>query len=227
MKPLSLVSLGLAALAWTAGCGGTAPPKDAPLADAAASAPTAAASAPIASATATASASAAPEPAPTASASASANGPAAPPAPEKPDNKVEPMEGPDLQDRAKALFEAIAKDDPALGDSFWFPREPFKPLKDIADPDKYWQQLHKAYAKDIHKLHKKRDKWDGATFLRFEGWSAPKWVKPGEEANKIGYYRAFRGNIHYSQGGSESTIEVRVMITWQGRWFVTHLAKFK
>ena len=144
------------------------------------------------------------------------------------DNKVEPTEGPELAARAKGLFEAIVNDDPALGEPFWFPKEPFIPLKDVKDPGKYWEQLHKAYANDIHTLHRKHKKrWSGATFTRFERGSSPKWVKPGDEANKIGYYRSFHGIVHYEVAGKQEKLDVHTVITWQGRWYVTHLSKFK
>lgn len=148
-------------------------------------------------------------------------------APFVPDNKVAPTEGPELQERARGLLDAIAKDDPSRGEAFWFPKEAFLPLKDIKDPGKYWEQLHRTFAKDIHALHQKRKNWDGAELLGFDGWSKPKWVPPGDEANKIGYYRAFQGKLRYKAGGETGEIEVRVMITWQGRWYITHLSKFK
>ncbi len=61
----------------------------------------------------------------------------------------------------------------------------------------------------------------------FDGWSHPKWVPPGDEANHIGYYRAFRGKLRYRLHGKEHSVEVHTIITWQGRWYVTHLRKFK
>jgi hypothetical protein len=131
------------------------------------------------------------------------------------------------QARARGLFEAIVNDDPERAEAFWFPREPFIPLKDIKDPGKYWNQLHRAYANDVHALHKKRKSWDGAEFVSFEGWSRPKWVPPGDEANKIGYHRAFNGRLRYKVGGEDAEIEVHTLITWQGRWFVTHLRRVK
>ncbi len=143
------------------------------------------------------------------------------------DNKVEPTQGPELQERAKGLFEAIVKDDPALAEPFWFPREPFVPLKDVKDPGKYWAELHRAYEHDVHALHKKRKSWEGATFTSFEGWSRPKWVEPGKEANHIGYHRAFNGKIRYTAGTHRGEIEVHTIITWQGRWYVTHLRKVR
>jgi hypothetical protein len=144
------------------------------------------------------------------------------------DNQVKPItDSEELQRRAKLLLDAVASDEPAGADPFWFPNEPFLVLKDIKDPGKYWDQLHRAYAKDIHTLHAKRKSWDGVVFKRFELGSTPKWVKPGEEANKIGYYRSFHGQIHYEIGGEASSIDVHTVITWQGRFYVTHLNKFK
>jgi hypothetical protein len=143
------------------------------------------------------------------------------------DNKVAPTEGPELQERARGLFEAIVKDEPERGEAFWFPREPFIPLKDVKDPGKYWDQLHRTYVNDIHALHQKRKGWEGAEYVTFEGWSRPKWVPPGDEANKIGYHRAFHGRLRYKAGGEDGEIDVHTIITWQGRWYVTHLRKFK
>ncbi len=184
--------------------------------------------------TASAVTSVAPTPSPPPSAVASSAAPSAtssaepPPAPVVADNQVKPISDSDeLQRRAKLLLDAVAKDEPGGADPFWFPNEPFLVLKDIKDPGKYWDQLHRAYAKDIHTLHEKRKSWDGVVFKRFELGSTPKWVKPGEEANKIGYYRSFHGQIHYEVGGEASSIDVHTVITWQGRFFVTHLNKFK
>ena len=118
-------------------------------------------------------------------------------------------------------------DDPARAEAFWFPREPFIPLKDVKDPGKYWNQLHKTYGSDVHALHKKRKSWEGATFVKFDGWTRSKWVPPGDEANKIGYHRAFHGKLHYKVGGEDAEMDVQTIITWQGRWYVTHLRKFK
>jgi len=144
------------------------------------------------------------------------------------DNKVAPpQDSEELQARAKGLFEAIVTDDPAKGEAFWFPKEPFVSLKDVKGPDKYWEKLHRTYAHDINVLHKKRASWEGATFSKFTLGSAPKWVPPGDEGNKIGYYRTFRGKLDYDIEGKTHSIEVRVIISWQGRWFITHLSKFK
>jgi hypothetical protein len=133
----------------------------------------------------------------------------------------------ELTERAKGLFEAIAKDDPSLAEPFWFPKEPFIPLKDVKGPGKYWENLHTTYVDDIHALHRKRKSWDDATFVSFTVGSKPKWVKPGDEANKIGYYRSFRGTLAFTVDGKPEEMEVHTIITWQGRWYITHLRKFK
>jgi hypothetical protein len=160
---------------------------------------------------------------------ASAAAPPAPVAPEDPKNATKPEDGagPALQARAKALFDGVVADDPALAEPFWFPREPFTRLKAIDKPEKYWGQLHRTYEADVHKLHRSRPSWQGARFLRYEPGSAPTWVKPGEEGNSIGYWRSFRGKVRFEQGGKEESFEVRVTITWQGAWHITHLLPFK
>jgi len=149
-------------------------------------------------------------------------------APIDPKNKVAPVsDGPELEARARGLFDAIVRDEPALGDPFWFPEEPFIPLKDVKGPDKYWKELHRLFVNDVHALHKKRKSWEGATFESYEMGSTPTWVKPGDEANKIGYYRSYHGKLRYRVDGQRFTIDVHTLITWQGRWFITHLSKRK
>lgn len=225
----SLSALGLGLLL---GCANSSPQPGAPSATTASSAaPIASASAspPMASASAVAPLASA-APVVDASADAGAADAAAPTAAAPPfaaDNNLPPTEGPELQDRAKSLLEAVIHDEPQLGDPFWFPKEPFIPLKDVKGPDKYWEQLHRSYGSDIHAIHKKRKSWTGVVFERFEIGSKPKWVKPGEEANKIGYHRSFRGKLHYTVDGQSESFEVRTVITWQGRWYITHLSKFK
>ena len=90
----------------------------------------------------------------------------------------------DLTARARGLFDAVVKDDPTLGEPFWFPKEPFIPLKDVKGPGKYWETLHHSFVNDVHALHRKRKSWEGATFKSFTVGSKPKWVKPGDEANR-------------------------------------------
>lgn len=146
-----------------------------------------------------------------------------------PKNKAKPrLASRHLTASARALFRAVREDKPDVAKDFFFPREPFLPLKDIKQPGKYWDQLFRVYEKDIHELHNKRSKdWEDAEFVSFELGSTPTWVKPGEEANKIGYYRTFNGKLRYKARGKERVLEVKTIISWNHRWFITHLLPFK
>jgi hypothetical protein len=106
---------------------------------------------------------------------------------------------------------------------FFFPREPFVPLKDVADPGRYHDELVATYRRDIMALHGARRRWDGARFGAFALGTEPKWVPPGGEWNKIGYFRTFDALLSYEVAGKRRELAVRTIISWQGRWYVTHL----
>jgi hypothetical protein len=134
----------------------------------------------------------------------------------------------DLTGKASRLFAAVQKDDPTLAADFFFPRAAFLPVKDIGNPGKYWDQLFRTYNRDIHDLHvKHRTKIEGAQFVDIQPGSPAKWVPPGEEANKIGYFRSFNAKVRYRTGDNYGSFDVRVQITWQGKWFITHLLPWK
>ncbi|WP_437586482.1 hypothetical protein [Sorangium sp. So ce1000] len=144
------------------------------------------------------------------------------------DNKILPaLESKELTAQARALFDAVVKNEPALAEPFWFPKEPFIPLKDVKDPGKYWNNLHAAYVNDVKSMHRKRKSWEGAQFVGFVVGSRPKWVPPGDEVNKIGYYRSFHGKLKYEIDGKPASLDVHTIISWQGRWYITHLGDFK
>ena len=52
---------------------------------------------------------------------------------------------------------------------------------------------------------------------------------PGYEAFSFRGTAGFNapGQLRYEIGGELEKIDVHTVITWQGRWFVTHLRKFK
>lgn len=133
----------------------------------------------------------------------------------------------ELTERARHLFDAIAGNRPDAADDFFFPREPFIPLKDVRDPARYFDELLATYHRDVRHLHASRRSWDGAKFVSFELGSRPKWVKPGEEWNKIGYFRTFGGKLRYEIGGRTRVLDVHTIISWDGRWYVTHLSAIR
>lgn len=152
-----------------------------------------------------------------------------PPAPQASEsNAARPPDGSDeLAERARHLLDAIVSNRPEAADDFFFPREPFLPLKDVRDPARYFDELLAAYHRDVRRLRSSRRSWDGAKFVSFELGSAPRWVKPGEEWNKLGYFRTFGGKLRYELGGKKRVIDVHTIISWDGRWYVTHLSRTK
>ena len=138
-----------------------------------------------------------------------------------------PPTSPDLQERAAHLLDAIVENNPALADDFFFPKAPFIPLKDVADPARYFDQLLATYHHDIKALRAERRDWNGATFVSFELGTAPTWVAPGREYNKIGYWRTFGGKLRYRIGERTKEMTVSTIISWAGRWYVTHLSPIR
>jgi hypothetical protein len=145
-----------------------------------------------------------------------------------PANKTRPpATSADLDERASHLLDAIVHNDPGVADDFFFPKAPFLPLKDVGDPGRYFDQLLAVYHRDIRSLHAERKDWTGATFVSFELGSAPTWVAPGKEYNKIGYFRTFGGKVRYRLGDKPKELAVSTIISWDGRWYVTHLSPIR
>jgi hypothetical protein len=130
------------------------------------------------------------------------------------------------QERARRLFLAIVRDEPALAQDFFFPREAFARVKAIAGADAYWQRLFARYFADIHALHEALPDLDRAEFDRLEIVRRGGWVVAGEEANALPYWAARHNLLHYRVGDEARTLEVRVVITWGQRWYITHLSEF-
>ena len=131
--------------------------------------------------------------------------------------------------QGQRLFEAVRDGDPSKAADFFFPREPFLPLKDMAEPGRYWDTLFRVYQNDIRELHRKHGTdLASAMYLSFTLGSTPTWVKPGEEANKIGYFRTFNGKLRYrTAAGTERSLEAKTIISWDGGWYITHLLPIK
>ena len=54
-----------------------------------------------------------------------------------------------------------------------------------------------------------------------------RWVDPGEEYNKIGYYRVFGSRLRYELDGDAHAFDVKSLISWRGEWYVVHLSAIK
>ena len=148
--------------------------------------------------------------------------------PADPLNKTRPpTTSADLDERASHLLDALVQGDAALADDFFFPKAPFVPLKDVADPARYFDQLLATYHRDVKALRAEQKDWSGATFASFELGTTPTWVAPGKEYNKIGYFRTFGGKLRYRVGDKNKEIAVSTIISWDGRWYVTHLSPIR
>ena len=134
--------------------------------------------------------------------------------------------GPAFEARARALVDAIAKDDPEIAMKFFFPVAAYQQVKDIQNPAADWRsRLVTNYVRDIHALHSQIG--NGARFAGAEIDERIRWVEPGGEYNKVGYFRVYGARIRYVQGSSERSFPVSSMISWRGDWYVVHLTGFK
>lgn len=133
------------------------------------------------------------------------------------------VDDPELSRQGRALLAAIEKNEPALAHGFFFPRKPFTPLKEAGNPDRYWQHIYGLYQKDLRRLRRKRQVWSGAIFESLRPGTAPRWIKPGQVHNKIGYYRTRFARLRYRYDGKRYTLFLHTLISWQGHWYVTHL----
>ena len=132
--------------------------------------------------------------------------------------------------RVRALFDGIARDDVARAMPFFFPLTAYAQVKAIANPAADWKaRLVAHYARDIHALHAKLG--PNADRARFVAADVPmdraRWVDPGEEYNRIGYFRVYGTKLRGELDGAPVVIDVTSLISWRGEWFVVHLSGVK
>lgn len=133
-----------------------------------------------------------------------------------------PAEG-SATERAALLVEAIRTNDPTVALTFFFDRDAFGEVKAIKDPDKYFQRLLKVYNDDLLAMRAGLSDPDHVEFVKFELGRQRRWVERGKEANDLPYYAVYKSRITVRDAGREKILNVRVMITWDDQWFVTHL----
>ncbi|MCC6213586.1 MAG: hypothetical protein IT376_01870 [Polyangiaceae bacterium] len=144
-----------------------------------------------------------------------------------PENRcLAPDAADDLARKAALLVEALTARDPSPAEPCFFPLEPFLVLKAARAPGRYHGLLLDTFRRDVSALAEAatdggRDA-PGARVLRVHA-VAPEWIPPGREQNRVGYYRARRVLVRWAAGGRERELLVATAITWNGRWFVTHL----
>jgi hypothetical protein len=129
----------------------------------------------------------------------------------------------DLSERAARLFDAIVHDAPERAMDAFFPRGPFLVLKGIDDPGRYHGVLVRHFVHDIHALHAElpdlaRARFAGLTMSRRATWQAVR-----SEANALPYWAVRHSTLDYLVDGVARSIEVKVLIHWGPRWYITHL----
>jgi hypothetical protein len=147
-----------------------------------------------------------------------------------PQTRDRPRDNPQLQDRARGLLDAIVQDDASLALSAFFPVSAYKQVKAMATPEADWKRrLAANYKRDIHALHERLALRPGdAKFIELEiPTERARWVEPGEEGNKIGYFRVYGTKLRYQTDHGAGAVDVSSLISWRGEWYVVHLTGFR
>lgn len=133
--------------------------------------------------------------------------------------------------RMRLLARAITTGNADAALPTFFPAVAYAQVKDIPSPEKDWEhRLVGAFRRDIAEYHAKLGKDAASAKLVSvevpEG--AAKFMKPGSEGNRLGYYRVLRSKLVFQlPSGKEEPLELTSMISWRGEWYVVHLHGFK
>jgi hypothetical protein len=128
------------------------------------------------------------------------------------------------------LWEAIRQDKPDLGLPFFFPRSAYLQVKAISDPaGDYQNRLIANFDDDVHSLHAQLG--PNAANAKFVGITVPDdqavLVQPGEESNKLSYWRVYGTTMQYEVDGQTGSFPVTSLISWRGQWYVVHLGAIR
>ena len=138
---------------------------------------------------------------------------------------------PSFQERIQMLCSAIIGGHPDQAHAAFFPLAAYRQVKAVADPDRdYRLRLLRNYDRDITDYHRRISSQHGT--FRCSGIRLPKdqarWMKPGSEYNRIGYFRVLRAKLDLTDtDGNTTTLEVTSLISWRGQWYIVHLHGFE
>ncbi|MEY9926734.1 hypothetical protein ABH926_001356 [Catenulispora sp. GP43] len=124
-----------------------------------------------------------------------------------------------------ALWQGIVDDDPAEAMPFFFPKSAYLQVKALSNAGSdYENRLIGFYKLDIHAAH--RLLGSDAKDAKLVGVSVPakaaEWILPGEETNKLSYYRVYGSRLTYTAGGKTKSFGLFSLISWRGEWYVVH-----
>lgn len=138
---------------------------------------------------------------------------------------------PSFEKRIEAVARAIISGDvePAL--PAFFPLVAYQQVKDVAKPERdYKFRLLANFKRDLLEYHHALGA--AAAETKFEGITVSekdaKWMAPGSEGNKLGYFRVLRSRLRFTlPTGRTRELELTSLISWRGEWYVVHLHGFK
>jgi len=136
-----------------------------------------------------------------------------------------------FQKRVQAVARAILSGEvePAL--SAFFPLIAYQQVKDVAKPERdYRFRLLANFKRDLLEYHHAlgaaaaESKFEGITVAERDA----KWMPPGSEGNRLGYFRVLRSRLRFTlPTGRSREFELTSLISWRGEWYVVHLHGFK
>lgn len=138
---------------------------------------------------------------------------------------------PSFQKRVAAVARAILSGDTEPALTAFFPLVAYQQVKDVAKPERdYKFRLVANFKRDLLEYHRALGTAAGET--KFEGVTVTekdaKWMAPGAEGNKVGYFRVLRSRLRFTlPTGRSRDFELTSLISWRGEWYVVHLHGFK
>lgn len=131
----------------------------------------------------------------------------------------------DVEERLRLLVDAITRDAPEVAHDLFLPRDAFRLIKAVDAPDPLFDRLLGAFDRDVHALAAAHR----GHALRYEGFrftTRRAFVGVREEANRLPYWAQRHSWLTVRDDARAHEIEIRTMITWDDRWYVTHLSEF-
>jgi hypothetical protein len=140
------------------------------------------------------------------------------------------LDSPLFRQRLERVVSAIANNQPDSAVDAFFPQLAYVQVKAIKDAKQDWEKrLLRAFSRNIGEYHKQLgDQAQPLKFVRIEIPDARiKWMKPGTEGNRLGYYRVTRSKLIVENAdGQHVGLEVTSLISWRGEWYIVHLNGF-
>jgi hypothetical protein len=124
-----------------------------------------------------------------------------------------------------ALWRGIVDDSPTEAQPFFFPKSAYLQVKALSDAaGDYQNRLIGFYDLDVHAAHRLlgAEAKDAKLIAVSVPAKAAEWILPGEEENKLSYYRVYGSRLTYTVGGKTKSFGLFSLISWRGQWYVVH-----